>query len=204
MRGVKNVIAAFLLLVVASRAQGPTATRSFAWNWRDAQELTVASQTSATSKDISASDRSRLLQALIAQFKDKSEATKWAAITRIKLLDLNGDGVPEVVCQASDDQSCSPTGNCSFWIFQKDTTGYRLLLKRAAIQTFTIQPTQTDGYFDLVLGRHSSATEQGLFLYQFHDGRYRLTGCYDANWTYLGKDGEYHDLKEPRMKPCLR
>jgi hypothetical protein len=77
-------------------------------------------------------------------------------------------------------------------------------LEKGAVQDFTIQPTQTNGYFDLVLGMHGSATEQSLFLYQFRDGRYRRTGCYDANWTYLGKDGEYHHLKQPRITACKK
>jgi hypothetical protein len=200
---VKNVFA-LLLLVVASSGQRPIAARSFAWTWQNAQELTVAGQSLSTSKDISPSDRTRLLEALVEQFKGESKPRERAARTRVKPLDLNGDGVPEVVCQASDDQMCSPTGNCTFWIFRRDSTGYRLLLKKAAIQTFTIQRTQTEGYFDVVLGMHGFATEQELFLYRFRDGRYRRTACYQAKWTYLGKDGEYHDLKEPRITPCPR
>jgi hypothetical protein len=200
---VKNVIA-LLLLAVASGGQRPTATRSFAWNWQNAQELTVAGQALSTSRDISPSDRTRLLEALVEQFKGESKPRERAARARVKPLDLNGDGVPEIVCQASDDQMCSPTGNCSFWIFGRDSGGYRLLLKKAAIQTFTIQRNRTDGYFDVVLGMHRSATEQELFLYRFHDGRYGRTACYDAKWTYLGKDGESHDPKEPRITPCPR
>jgi len=97
---------------------------------------------------------------------------------------------------------CSPTGNCPFWVFRKMKAAYRLLLEKEAIQTFTIQRTQTNGYLDLVLGMHGSATEQGLFVNQFRDGRYRRTACYDASWTYLGNDGENHDLKVPRITPC--
>lgn len=144
-----------------------------------------------------------LLNALTARFKGDSNAKSKAADTRVRLVDLNGDGVPEVISQASGD-ICSPTGNCPFWVFQKTGAKYRLILEKWAVQDFTVQPTQTNGYFDLVLGMHGSATEQGLFLYQFRDGRYRKAGCYDANWTYLGKDGEYHDLKQPRITPCKK
>ena len=103
-----------------------------------------------------------LLNALAARFKGDPNPKSDAADTRVRVVDLNGDGVPEVISQASGD-ICSPTGNCPFWVFQKAGTQYRLILEKGAVQDFTIQPTQTSGYFDLVLGMHGSATEQGCF-----------------------------------------
>jgi hypothetical protein len=188
------------MLIVVSAAQQPTAKRTpgFQWNSKESQE---ARDTVRASKGISPAERAMLLNALAARFKGDPNPKSEAEDTRVRLVDLNGDGVPEVISQASGD-ICSPTGNCPFWAFQKTGTQYRLILEKGAVQDFTIQPTQTNGYFDLVLGMHGSATEQGLFLYQFRDGRYRRAGCYDANWTYLGKDGEYHNLKQPRITPC--
>ena len=87
----------------------------------------------ATSKDIGELERAELLDALAEQFKGYPQPTENAAETRVKLADLNGDGVPEAICQATDDESCSPTGNCSFWIFQKGATGYKLILSRPAM-----------------------------------------------------------------------
>src|SRR5208282_1656037 len=46
--------------------------------------------------------------------------------TGVKLIDLNGDGIPEVVAQAMAD--CSPTGNCSFFFQAEDGIRYRLIL----------------------------------------------------------------------------
>jgi hypothetical protein len=200
---VKKWIATLLLVVVVSTAQERPSRQppGFRWNWREAQELKADEQALATLK-ISASERAKLLKALVAQFKGSSEPAKRAARTRVKLIDLNADGVPEAVSQATDDEMCSPTGNCSFWIFQRGRAGYRLLLEKHAIQTFTIQRTQTNGFYDLVLGMHGSATQEELFVYQFRRGRYHRAACYDANWTYLGKDGEYHHLREPRVTPC--
>jgi hypothetical protein len=191
------------LLAVACAARQPPAKRppGLQWNWKESQE---AKNTVATSVGIGPADRTMLLKALAARFKGDPDPKKRAEETRVKLIDLNDDDVAEVIAQPVDDVNCSPAGNCPFWVFQRTTDGYRLLLKKAVIQTFTVQPTRTSGYRDLVLGMHGSATEQTLFEYRFRDGLYRQTGCYDANWEYLGKDGVYHDLKEPRKTPCQR
>jgi hypothetical protein len=200
---VKNVLTFLLLLAVAPAAQEPPVKQTpgfqFDWRWSD-----VGSQTVTTSKDINEADRTALLVALAAQFKDSPKPMEQAAQTHVGLVDLNGDGVPEIICQPSGNHICSPTGNCPFWVFQKTGTKYRLILEKGAVQGFAIRPTRTNGYSDFVLGMHGSATSQGLFVYQFRDGRYRRTGCYDADWTYLGKDGEYHDLEEPRITPCKK
>ena len=74
----RNVIAGLLLLIVASLAQGPAPNPAFTWDWRDAQELMSAGQTLATSKDISASERTKLLDSLAEEFKGYSEPTKRA------------------------------------------------------------------------------------------------------------------------------
>jgi hypothetical protein len=200
----KNVLTILLLLVVACAAQKPPAkqTHGFHWDWQKPEDF--GSQTIATSKHISEAERATLLNAVAALLKDDTEAMKLAAETRVKFVDLNGGGVPEVIGQPVGEHICSPTGNCPFWVFQKTATGYRLIAEKGAVQTFTIQQTRTNGFFDLVLGMHGSATEQGLYVYRFRDGRYRRTDCYDANWTYLGKDGEVHDLEEPRITPCKK
>ena len=196
-------ISVLLLFSAICHAQATSAkqTAVFQWNWRDTQSLTGI-ETVATSKDISADDRAMLLDSLLPQFKNSANPKEQALQTRVKLVDLNGDGVPELICQASGFDLCSPTGNCAFWIFQKTPAGYRRLLSRGSVQNFTIQPTRTSGFADLVLGMHGSATEQVLSLYRFREGQYRKAGCYDASWQYLGKDGEYHDSKQPRITPC--
>ena len=187
-------------LAAISMCQTPSGTvgQRFQWNWRSTQ---TAINAVAKDHEISAAERESLLDALTGQFEDDAQARERATETRIKVADLNGDGIPEVIAQAAGD-ICSPTGNCPFWVFKKTASGYMLILKRGAIQNFTIQPTRTSGYSDLVLGMHGSATEQGLFLYQFRQGKYRLTACYDANWTYMDKNDRIHDLKDPRITPC--
>ena len=197
-------ISALLLFSAICHAQ-PTATKQitgFQWNWRDAKSLT-GMQTLATSKDIDANDRTMLLDFLLPQYKNSANPKGRALQTRVELLDLNGDGVPELICQSPyGPDLCTSTGNCAFWVFQKMPSGYRVLLSRGSVGNFTIQPTRTHGFADLVLGTHGSATEQRLTLHRFREGQYRKVGCYDASWRPLGKDGEYHDSKQPQITPC--
>ena len=126
-----------------------------------------------------------------------------AARTSIKAVDLDSNGPKQYLAQGSGGFLCSPTGNCETWVFRSDGEKYSMILHRIATQTFTIQPTVTNGFHDLVLGQHGSATEQGLTLYRFDGSKYRRIACYKANWTILGKDGEYHGLKEPRLTPVI-
>jgi hypothetical protein len=58
-------------------------------------------------------------------------------------------------------------------------------------------------FYDLVLGQHGSATEQGLALYNFDGRKYQRTACYDASWSFLGNNGEYHTRKEPYLTPAV-
>jgi hypothetical protein len=202
---VKNPFSTLVLLLIASAVatcQPPAKeTHAFRWNWHETQQ---AESTLATNKQISAQEQASLLNALAKQFQRDPDAKKRAAEARIKLVDLNGDGVPEVIVQAVGDLVCSPTGNCPFFVFQKTASGYKSILQRRAVQSFTIQPTRTGGYLDLVLGMHGSATEQDLHVYQFRQGKYRLTACCDANWTYLDKNQEVHELTDPLITPCPR
>jgi hypothetical protein len=166
----------------------------FHWNSRDAQELNWKQNIRASK--LIAVKRKALVTAVSAQLQ-----TKDILNTRIKEIDLNGDGKPEIIAQATDDNACSPTGNCPFWVFQWSRDHYNLLLKSQA-QTFTIQPLKTSGAYDLVLGFHGSATNTKLTEYKFDGEVYRSSGCYEANWSYFDKKGELHELKEPRITAC--
>ena len=170
-----------------------TAGPNFHWNWRDSQELHWK-QTIRASK-LRPERRDDLVKALLRL------KTKDVPDTRIKEFDLNADGDPEVIAQGIDQDACSPTGNCPLWVFPWSGNHYRLLLNEQA-QTFTIQPSKTNGFHDLVLGFHGSATNTGLSEYKFQGNVYRPAGCYEANWSYLDENGDVHDLKEPRITPC--
>ena len=123
--------------------------------------------------------------------------------TRVEFIDLNSDGFPEVIAHLSGD-ACSPTGNCPLYVLRKTGKNYRVILEKQAAQSIFVQKTRSNGYSDVVVRMHGSATETGLFVYQFRQGRYWRTHCYDESFTYIGKDGEEHELEEPRITPCRK
>jgi hypothetical protein len=134
--------------------------------------------------------------------KTQQELEDVAARTRVKAVDLSGKGDRDFLAQIGVDWGCSPTGNCVSWVLRQHGDRYSVILHSIATQTFTIQPTVTNEFHGLVLGQHGSATLQELTLYRFDGSKYRSVACYDANWENLGKDGEYHLSKEPRITPC--
>lgn len=182
--------------------------QNFRWDWHASQELIgteslrnanwLQHDKSAMAAAIAAELRPAAFDDPINSIKSEDQLRDAVLNTRIKRIDLNHDGIPEVVAQAMVD--CSPTGNCPFWIFHKTARRYESILSGFG-QTFTIQESRTRGFNDIVVGMHGSAFEQTLEVYQFKDGRYRRTACYDATWQVL--EGENtRELKEPLITPC--
>ena len=188
----------YILLISLAIAASAQEGKDLQWDWHKVQD---ASEPLEKVGGLSPRDRQQLARNLAEEFSGEPNATALAKRTRVKLIDLNRDGIPEVIAQGSGERVCGATGNCPFWIYQKQGGTYKLLLYGTA-QTFTIQPTRTNGFSDLVLGIHDSATRQDLLLYQFHRREYRQTGCYVADWSYLASDGERHDLKQPNITDC--
>jgi hypothetical protein len=183
---------------------GQTPTKGFHWDWHKVEKdnWVILSQ----SKELSASERAALTRALTSyvprNVQSDQELQDFATRTQIKVVHLDGNNSMEIAVQGVDNQSCSPTGNCEFWVLRRRGNHYSVILHRGATQTFTIQPTATNGFHDLVLVQHGSATEQGLRLYRFDGSQYRSVACYDANWAVL-QNGKVHDLEEPQITPCL-
>lgn len=201
---VNGYVQLIICLALVQSTSPPKARREFHWDWRDWQEL-IAAQSLRNAK-MSEPDRAAIAKAIEAQISpDKSdleiESEKQLAEavldTRIKMIDLNHDGTPEVVAQGM--AGCSPTGNCSFWVFQKTTRGYKLLLNGFG-QTFTVQKASTNGFRDIVVAMQGSASDSGLTLFCYKGSMYHQAACYDANWAPL-ENGVVHQLKEPRVTP---
>jgi len=180
-------------------------SRDFHWEWRNSQELVAVAQSLRNAK-MSEPDRAAIAKAIEAQIRpdmpdleieSEKQLAEAALDTRIKMIDLNHDGTPEVVAQGM--AGCSPTGNCSFWVFEKTSRGYKLLLNGFG-QTFTVQKASTNGFRDIVVAMQGSATDSGLTVYRYEDGKYHDVACYDANWAPV-ENGVVHELKEPRVTP---
>lgn len=199
-----TLVAICAMLVQAVASAKPM--QNFHWNWNDAQSLRPAQ--SLRNAQMSAGDKSAIAKALEAEIRpylsdagdDSQDRLEQEALrTRIKLIDLNEDGTPEVIAQSM--VACGASGNCPFWILQKDSSGYKLLLDDNA-ETFTIQTTRTNGYSDIVLALHDSAFEQTLDVYHYSGGAYKGTpGCYSATVAVL-EGGAIRKLAEPRIKAC--
>jgi len=182
---------------------------TISWEWRHSE---YAEQTLRQAK-VTNAERAAIAKAIASQVGpytsdmqflgiDSEQQLKDAILdTRVELVDLNGDGIREVVAQGTYKEGCSPTGNCPFWIFQKSGRKYRLLASFDGIQTFQIQRTRSNGFRDIVVEQHGSATERTLRLLQYSRGSYHGVGCYYANWTVLEGD-TVRELKEPLLTPC--
>ena len=198
-----QLVTCLVLLQSAPRAK---TAQAFHWEWRDAQELFAAQ--SLRNARISESAKHAIGKAIEEQLRPNmtdleihSEGELWRAAldTRVKMTDLNGDAVPEVIAHAMAD--CSPTGNCSVWVFQKTPAGYKLLLSGFG-QTFTIQRTSRAGFKDIVIAMHDSAFDSMITVYRYQHGAYGDIACYDAEFSVMGRGGNMQDLKEPRITPC--
>jgi hypothetical protein len=185
--------------------QTAPATAQFQWDWKAVQEL-KADQSLRNAK-LPEQRKKAITDAIAAQvrpimvdlaYDSESDFQKAALDTRIKVIDLNGDGVPEVVAQGMI--GCGATGNCPFWVFRKTKQGYELILEGEA-QTFTIQKPTSNGFPDIVLSRHGSYSSGDLAHYQFKEDIYQNVGCSYYEWTVL--EGEkVSELREPSVTPC--
>jgi len=55
----------------------------------------------------------------VAQNLSVRELQELAESARVKLVDVTGDAVPEVMAVGGTDFLCSPTGNCPWWVLTK-------------------------------------------------------------------------------------
>jgi hypothetical protein len=152
---------------------------------------------------LSEGERAALKAALSAEIGPPSpnvSAEDQAADFRIKLLDLNGDRIPEVIAQANGRFWCGASGNCPFLVFRKAGSAYEsMLADMDEYQGFTVTKQRTSGYLDLILSRHESANQQDLVVFKYRDGKYRASGCYEATWNNADED---RAPKEPAISKC--
>jgi len=185
------------------------AAESFQWDWRHSEALSP--KQSLQHAKVTDAERAAISRAIAVQLTPdmgglggmtEPELEDVALDTPVKLVDLNGDGTPEVIAQGTfQEGGCGRAGNCRFWIFQKSGDEYKLLISQESIQSFTIQPSRSNGFSDIVVRMQASATSSTVRLLQYRDGTYREAACYDANWS-VSEGGAVHSLKEPRLTRC--
>lgn len=150
-------------------------------------EFTEASNESI--KDILGKDKSQL----------SDEETIWFSYFRFKptLIDVNGDGKEELAIR----NYCAPVGNCQFWLFKKNVSGYKTILKipDGAVQSFKLKRSKTNGYFDLETRSHGDAWSGGVILYKFNGKEYTVRGCSTYSYSHL-REGKLIELKKPQIR----
>jgi hypothetical protein len=214
MRGRSLLAMPALLSLMTAYALSPRT--HFVWDWRHSQELSYK-RTLQNSTELTTQDKTAIRKTISgwvhshADGDSDNSAVALKALLRnlrIKAVDLNGDGIPEFVVQPTGPNDwCGATGNCVLWIFQRSERDFSLIFDSeqgngvGAAEMFNVLPHRTNGYSDLVLAAHDSASEKTLFLYKFDGRQYRPHECYDADWqTYT--NGEVGYSKEPTITTC--
>jgi len=91
---------------------------------------------------------------------------------KCKLEDINGDGAEEYFLYIDHPDWCGAGTNCDYWVYQKRSTKYKLLLNDKQLRA---KRSKTNGYRDLV-----SETPMGVKA----PGKYRF---YTTLYQYDGK-----------------
>ncbi len=114
-----------------------------------------------------------------------------------KIVDLNDHGQAEIIIHQIAD--CTATGNCPLWVFQKKKNDYKPILYTDMIQSFKLRKTQANGYKDLDLMTHNSASSSYHQLFKFNGKKYKAQECWSADYEYLDEIRQLHQFKKPRI-----
>jgi len=191
-----------LTMVVASLLGSAQAPAAFQWNWRTAewpQEVLETANLADVEKHKISEAIGRVLREYLPDEITERRLREQVSATRVKIVDLTGVGVPEIIAGTVHvDSGCSPTGNCPFWIFAKKSREYVPILDSFG-QSFTIIRTKRRSK-DIVVAMHRSATQKSLSVYRFQSGAYAQAGCYEAEWPFIDNKG--NTTREPHITHC--
>jgi hypothetical protein len=202
--GFSRKIACVWLAMVAVCAIAVAA--DFEWSWHSQEVIGRNDPSVGNTSKLTEPDRTALIAAIVLRLQkpmsdqgySDDRIREVASTTRVRFVDLGAEGKPLVFATSLGlEGGCDALANCPFWIFRHGEDGYVSLLDTLAA-SYTIQPTSTNGFSDLVILRHISASEGRLTLYNYADGKYVDAGCYTAIWP-AAKDGETPD---PEISPC--
>ena len=197
----KLTIATMVLLVSALALAA-----DFDWNWRSQETIGRNDPSVGNTSKLTEEERSALINAIVVRLDkpmaergyDNERIREIASTSRLRLVDLGGEGKTLVFATSLGlEGGCDALANCPLWIFRHGDDGYVSVLDTVGA-SYTIQPTSANGFSDLVIMRHESATESHLTLYSFADGKYNEAGCYTAHWS-APEDGE---IQDPEIVAC--
>ncbi len=193
--------AALTLVLVCAVA----AAADFTWDWRSQEVIGRTDPSLGNTSKLKEPQRAALLDAVIVRLMkpladsgySDERIREVALTTRLRFVEL-AENQPVIMASSLGlEGGCDELVNCPFWIFRRTDDGYVAMLDTVAA-SYTIQPTNTDGYSDIVTSKHVSAQESRLTLYKYQDGKYVPSGCYVAKFP-APKEGE---TPEPDIAPC--
>jgi hypothetical protein len=192
--------------VVNSRMLGQSTTAPrFRWSERLAHELRYQHMI-ANANELTPKDREELLEFVFNRFKhpvnthdaemfediSDEQLRKLAANTRIEPFNLNGDSKAEIIAQGNGLGPCGATGNCIVLVLKITPEGIETLLDSRAgksgggFEKIRVLDTSTNGFRDIVLASHVSASDRTLEVFRFVDGKYKTSACYYATTKPAG------------------
>ena len=177
----------------------------FEWNWRDQQTIGRTDPSLGNTSRLTEPERAALIDAIVLRLQkpmsergyDDERIREIASTTRLRFVDLGGNKPLLFATSLGLEGGCDAMSNCPLWIFRHSEDGYVSVLDAVA-SSYTIQPTSSNGFSDLVVVRHESPTDSRLSLYTYADGKYSDVGCYIAKWP-AAKDG---DIQDPDITSC--
>jgi hypothetical protein len=103
-------------------------------------------------------------------------------------IDLNKDGIKEIKIRGIFGNFCGATGNCSEWIFgrTRKSAKYKLLLKSGG-EYFHVRKSSTNGYKDIYITTHDSASSSYHMIYKFSGKIYQENKCWFEDYSFEGK-----------------
>jgi hypothetical protein len=132
---------------------------------------------------------------LIKGEKDFWENVNWtmkvydcAQMFEAKYIDLNNDGIKEIKIRGKFGNFCGATGNCSEWVFGRTGKSgkYKLLLDSGG-EYFHIKKRLTNGYHDIYITTHDSASSSYHMIYKFSGKRYKESKCWFEEYSVNGE-----------------
>ena len=135
------------------------------------------------------------------QFKWKAQDSSSNPVGDASIATVHLGSLSEDDLIVTDQSGCSPTGNCSILVLRPAKDRYRVVLE-AIGQTLTATPTRADGFRNIKVRMHGSATMSTIKVYKFNGNRYLRAGCYDENFEMLDGAGNLRELKKPQITPC--
>ena len=177
----------------------------FDWNWRSQETIGRNDPSVGNTSKLTEGERFALINAIVVRLDkpmaergyDNERIREIASTTRLRFVDV-GEGKTLIFATSLGlEGGCDALANCPLWVFRRVDDGYVSVLDTVGA-SYTIQPTSANGFSDLVIMRHESASESHLTLYSYDNGKYNEAGCYIAQWPGP-KDGE---IQDPDITPC--